>query len=193
MDTQLSPWWKRSLILLIVSGFSILGYLAARTYRDAPPIPRRVVDPAGATLFTRQDIIAGQQVFLSHGLMENGTIWGHGAYLGPDFSAEYLHTMALDILASVLAKMSPHSVAAHPNDPDELDAEVARTLKENRYEPTSDTLTFTEAEADSFRKQQLKWRDYFSAPGHNGGLTAGLIQKPEELRNMTAFFAWAGD
>ncbi len=82
MDTQLSPWWKRSLILLMVSGSSSLGYLAARTYRDAPPIPARVLDPAGATLFTRQDIMAGQQVFLSHGLMENGTIWGHGAYLG---------------------------------------------------------------------------------------------------------------
>ena len=191
MDTELSPWWKRSLILLMVSGFSMLGYLAARTYRDAPPIPKRVVDPGGATLFTGQDIIAGQQVFLSHGLMENGTIWGHGAYLGPDFSAEYLHTMALDIRASISAKMSSNSVAAHQNDPNELDAEVAHTLKENRYEPTSDTLTFTEAEANSFRTQQQKWRDYFSTPAHSGGLTAGLIQNPEELRNLTAFFAWA--
>ena len=107
MDTQRSPWWKRSLILLMVSGFSTLGYLAARTYRDAPPIPARVLDPAGATLFTGQDIIAGQQVFLSHGLMENGTIWGHGAYLGPDFSAEYLHTMALDVLAAISTKDEP--------------------------------------------------------------------------------------
>jgi nitric oxide reductase subunit B len=69
----------------MATGFATLGYLAARTYRDAPPIPARVVDPLGATLFTGQDIIAGQQVFLSHGLMENGTIWGHGAYLGPVF------------------------------------------------------------------------------------------------------------
>jgi nitric oxide reductase subunit B len=191
MDTQLSPWWKRSLILLMVSGFSTLGYLAVRTYRDAPPIPARVLDPAGATLFTGQDIMAGQQVFLSHGLMENGTIWGHGAYLGPDFSAEYLHTMALDVLAAISTSMSPNSGTAHPNDPDELDAEVAHILKENRYEPGSDTLTFTEAEADSFRTQQQKWRDYFSAPDHNGGLTAGLIQNREELRNLTAFFAWA--
>ena len=52
MDTQLSPWWKRSLILLMVSGFWTLGYLAARTYRDAPPIPAHVLDPAGTTLFT---------------------------------------------------------------------------------------------------------------------------------------------
>ena len=50
---------KRSLMLLMVSGFSTLGYLAARTYRDAPPIPARVLDPAGATVFTGQDIMAG--------------------------------------------------------------------------------------------------------------------------------------
>src|SRR5215831_10411147 len=164
MDTELSPWWKRSLILLMVSGFSMLGYLAARTYRDAPPIPGRVVDPGGATLFTSQDIIAGQQVFLRHGLMENGTIWGHGAYLGPDFSAEYLHTMALDIRGALSPRIGQNSGATVPNDPDELDAEVARTLKENRYQPASGTLAFTEAEADSFRRQQQKWQQYFSAP-----------------------------
>src|SRR6516162_11019460 len=142
MDPQLSPWWRCALILLMISGFSALGYLAARTYHDAPPIPARVIGPDKTTLFTRQDVTAGQRVFLSHGLMENGSIWGHGAYLGPDFSAEYLHTMALDILASESARLSSNSVAAHLNDPNELDAEVARTLKENRYEPTSDTLTF---------------------------------------------------
>jgi nitric oxide reductase subunit B len=61
MDAQLSPWWRRALILLMVAGFSTLGYLAARTYRDAPPIPARVVGPGGATLFTRQDILAGSK------------------------------------------------------------------------------------------------------------------------------------
>src|SRR5580698_1442263 len=120
MDTQLSPWWRRRLILLMVSGFSVLGYLAGRTYRDAPPVAARVVDPAGATLFTGQDIMAGQQIFLSHGLMENGTIWGHGAYLGPDFSAEYLHTMALDVRAAALATTSQNSSGSHPSDPDAL-------------------------------------------------------------------------
>ncbi len=78
-------------------------------------------------------------------------------------------------------------------DPGDRSTPRSRTLspRENRYEPGSDTLTFTAAEADSFRTQQQKWRDYFSAPDHNGGLTAGLIETPEELRKLTAFFAWA--
>jgi len=178
-------------MLLMATGFATLGYLAARTYRDAPPIPRRVVDPMSATLFTGQDIIAGQQVFLSHGLMENGTIWGHGAYLGPDFSAEYLHTSALDVRRSLSTSMNQDLGASQKNDARSLDAAVAQTLKENRYESSSDTLKFTRAEADSFRTQQQKWGDYFSAPDHNGGLTAGVIENSDQLRKLTAFFAWA--
>src|SRR5574337_1837787 len=94
--TGLSPWWRRAVILILVFGLSILVGLAAQTYQDAPPIPDKVVDLSGETIFTRDDILAGQEVFLRYGLMENGTIWGHGAYLGPDFSAEYLYTLAVD-------------------------------------------------------------------------------------------------
>jgi hypothetical protein len=63
--------------------------------------------------------------------MENGSIWGHGAYIGPDFSAEYLHTMALGIRTSASSPTSQSSGAGYLNDPEALDAEVARTLKEN--------------------------------------------------------------
>ena len=93
---SLSLWWRNAVILVLITGFSILIWIAVRAYRDAPPIPEKVVSTMGETVFTGGDIVAGQQVFLKYGLMENGTIWGHGAYLGPDFSAEYLHTLALD-------------------------------------------------------------------------------------------------
>src|SRR5678815_1428889 len=63
------------------------------TYTNAPPIPARVTDAAGTTLFDKSAILRGQDVFLKYGLMEHGTLWGHGAYLGPDYSAEYLHRL----------------------------------------------------------------------------------------------------
>ena len=99
MDTQtqdedrLSPWWRNAVILIMIVGFSILIGLTVRSYRDAPPIPDQVVGPIGEVVFTGADVRAGQQVFLKYGLMENGSIWGHGAYLGPDFSAAYLHDL----------------------------------------------------------------------------------------------------
>ena len=72
-------------------------------YRNAPPIPGRVVDANGTIVFTGDDIGNGQAVFLRYGLMDNGTIWGHGAYLGPDYSAEALHRIG-DDTATALAQ-----------------------------------------------------------------------------------------
>ncbi|MGA8141897.1 MAG: hypothetical protein WB948_14600, partial [Desulfobaccales bacterium] len=85
--SELSPWWKIGVIFTLFAGFSVLIFIAVKAYNYAPPIPLRVVNARGETVFTREDILAGQQVFLKYALMENGTIWGHGGYLGPDFSA----------------------------------------------------------------------------------------------------------
>ncbi len=90
----LSPWWRHATILVMIAGFSVLSFVTVLTYTNAPPIPARVTDEAGTTLFDRQVILHGQDVFLKYGLMEHGTLWGHGAYLGPDYSAEYLHRLA---------------------------------------------------------------------------------------------------
>src|SRR5512136_2084527 len=97
----LSPWWRNSVILVLALGFTVLIWIAVRAYKDAPPIPVKVVGPVGETIFSRDDILAGQEVFLKYGLMENGTIWGHGAYLGPDFSAAYLHTLSMDAAETI--------------------------------------------------------------------------------------------
>jgi len=95
-DNDLSPRWKFGVILTLVIGFTVLIWIAFRAYEDAPPIPEKIVSPSGQTLITGGDIITGQQVFPRYGLMENGTILGHGAYLGPDFSAQYLHNLGVD-------------------------------------------------------------------------------------------------
>ena len=75
-------------------GFFVMGLLAYYTYTDEPPIPAKVVDANGKVLFTGKDIIAGQEIFLKNGLMEYGSIFGHGAWLGPDYTADYLHRAA---------------------------------------------------------------------------------------------------
>jgi len=55
------------------------------------PIPAKIVDSRGEVIIEDHDIEAGQWVFLKYGLMQNGSIWGHGSYLDPDFPAAYLH------------------------------------------------------------------------------------------------------
>ncbi len=188
---QLSPWWRVGVLIAMIVGFSVLIGMTVNAYRTAPPIPDKVIGPDGSTIFTGEDISAGQEIFLKYGLMENGTIWGHGAYLGPDFSAEYLHTLGIDASAAIsnqLYSKTPNTLT--PAEKSAVDAQVANLLKQNQYNPSAKTLTFTDVEATSFQSQIAKWTTYFSKPTNNAGLQAALIKDPNELRQLTAFFAW---
>src|SRR5207344_769324 len=109
--STLSPYWRHAAILAMIVGFSILSVVTVETYNNAPPIPERVEDDAGRVLFTGADVLRGQEVFLKYGLMEHGTLWGHGAYLGPDYTAEYLHR-----LAEICAEAAPASREGTPHD-----------------------------------------------------------------------------
>ncbi len=175
----------------MIFGFTVLIWVAVRSYHDAPPIPAKVVGVTGATLFTRPDIVAGQQVFLKYGLMENGTIWGHGAYLGPDFSAAYLHALSTEVGETIARTSFNRALGSLTTaERDAVTAETGQWLKENHFDPQTATLTFTDPEAASYRKQIAAWTGYFSTPAGNGGLPAGYITDAEELRQLTAFFAW---
>ena len=191
LTERLSPWWRNSVILVMVIGFSVLIWMTTTTYRDAPPIPEKVVSPTGETVFTGEDILAGQEVFLKYGLMENGSIWGHGAYLGPDFSAEYLHTLAIDageLLAKQIYNRPPSQLT--PAEQSAINAEVHHLLKQNRYDVKTKALVFTPSEATSYRNQIVKWTTYVSEPVVNRGLLKNHMSDPKELQHLTAFFAW---
>ena len=154
LTDKLSTWWRNAVILILVLGFLALIWVAAKSYEDAPPIPEKVVSTAGITLFTRADILAGQQVFLKHGLMENGTIWGHGGYLGPDFSATYLHALAVDAAEFIANENFKRSISQLTTiERAAVNAETSGLLKQNRYHPESQTLSFTAAEEASYGQQ----------------------------------------
>lgn len=187
----LSPWWRRSVLLVFIFGMIGLIFMSVQAYRYAPPIPVRVVDPEGAELFNRHDVETGQQVFLRYGLMQNGSIWGHGAYLGPDFSAQYLHELSLEAGQAVAREAFALDYATLDESQRALvDARVAILLKENRYDPVAKQLTFTDSEKASFQKQLAYWTGYFKHPIANSGLPNDYIHDPEEIRQLTAFFAW---
>lgn len=191
-ESPLSPWWIRSIIIVMVSGFAGLIAITLLAYRNAPPIPARIVDDSGAVLFTGDDIGNGQALFLRYGLMSNGSIWGHGAYLGPDYSADALHRIGEDTAAALaqrqfgqpLAALAPERVAA-------IRGEAEVTLKTNRYDAASETLLLTAAQARAFREQIGYWTRYFHDPVGNGGLKPDLITDPVQLHQLTAFITWA--
>ena len=140
---------------------------------------------------TEQEIEAGQQVFLKYGLMQNGTIWGHGSYLGPDFAAQYLHDLSLEAGQMIAMQEFGKDFSALDESQRALvDSRVAILLKKNRYDPASKQLTFTDAEKASFQKQLTTWTDYFKHPITNSGLPDNYVHDTGEIRQLTAFFAW---
>jgi nitric oxide reductase subunit B len=91
--------WISFAIVFIVS-FAVLGYYGGRIYQTMPPIPERVVSTDGTVLYTKDDIQDGQNVWQSIGGQELGSIWGHGAYVAPDWNADWLHRQSLWMLNS---------------------------------------------------------------------------------------------
>lgn len=173
-----SSGWIQAGAVVVLFGFLVMGLLAYRTYTSEPPIPARVVSSDGTLLFIRAQITAGQEIFLKNGLMEYGSIFGHGAYLGPDFTADYLHRAALAVEASYgnTATGATQTIA---------------DFKTNRYDTARDMLILTASEAAAYRSLVGYYRQFFSDPSSEHGLRPGAITDPAEIDELTAFFAWS--
>ena len=190
--SPLSPWWRHAVIIVMIFGFATLSILTVLTYTNAPPIPLKVVNEAGKILFTKENIDAGQDVFLKYGLMEHGTLWGHGAYLGPDYTADYLHREA-EIVQNAIARKKFGNTYAElaPEKKGSVSQELIKELKTNRYDASTGQLTFFYGEEAAYHDLLLYWADYFTKDNGAPGLPSHYIKNVEELKNLTAYFAWA--
>jgi nitric oxide reductase subunit B len=177
----ISSGWYQWAILTFVAGFCILGILAYLAYSEQPPIPARVVTADGSVIFTRDDVMSGMQVFQRYGVMEYGTVYGHGAYLGPDFTAEYLHRTA-QWLVGRYRQMPAGALAAEER--------VSRELHENQYGAGSETLTWSTERAAAHQVMVAYYEAMFRNPVSRYGAQPIWIPDPEQSRRLTAFFAW---
>ncbi|MDG6897389.1 nitric oxide reductase large subunit [Actinobacillus delphinicola] len=83
------------LIITLTATFTLLGFAGVEVYRNVPPVPTAFVDEAGNTIISHDEIMQGQDAWQSTGGMEIGTVWGHGAYQAPDWTADWLHREAM--------------------------------------------------------------------------------------------------
>jgi len=178
-------------LLTMLLGMAVLILLTTKVYSDAPPIADKVMTAEGTIVYSGDEVRAGQLAFLKYAVMDNGSIWGHGALLGPDFSAAYLHTLAgfsATHLSQQRFNKSMTELTAFERA--SIEAEVRIELKLNRYDPPTGVLRVNEAYAEWFELQSDAWRKYFSDPAGNGGLSSKTISDPIELRQLSAFVAW---
>jgi nitric oxide reductase subunit B len=173
-----SPRWLQGMILTFVVGFAVLGYLAIRVYEDHAPIPKQILSEKGDVILTEDDILNGQEAFLTYGLMQYGTVYGHGAYLGPDFTADYLHRQAKRMLEF------------YGKDP-RPEERVRKDLRENRFNRETKNLKWSDAQVDAFHALLRYYREeFFNREESGAGLGPRAIPDETEVKQITAFFAW---
>lgn len=175
-------WWL-PLTLVMGMGIGSMFFVGTRTYQDAPPIPD-FVDAAGTSIVSAAAISRGQAVFLKYGLMNHGSMFGDGAGRGPDFTADALHAMA--------RAMRDHH-ASRPGMVEATALALAQAeIRENRYDPTTNRVLLSEAQAYAARELGRRYAAMFRGEGAEAFHPAGYISDTDELADLAAFFFWGG-
>ena len=186
-----------SFILVMTISFGVLIYFGREIYRQAPPIPDKVITVGGEILFTGQDIKDGQNVWQSLGGQEIGTVWGHGAYQAPDWSADWLHKEATFMLNKFALETDnlPYDKVNHQRQA-ALKIRLQEELRSNSYQNEINTLTVSKLRAAAIadntkfygglftnNPELANLRDAYSLPENS-------LKDPERVRKLNAFFFW---
>jgi nitric oxide reductase subunit B len=187
----------RWLALIFVLSFGALGFLGYQIYLQAPPIPKSVVTTEGQVLFTGEQIQRGQQVWLAAGGQQQGSVWGHGAYVAPDWSADWLHreAVALQSLRTRTIANDPQALTA--SERGAVDGALKEEMRRNTYDEATGAVTVSPLRAQAIRQVA----DHYSALFGNDQSLATLREQYAMVENnipslvdrqaLTAFFFWS--
>jgi nitric oxide reductase subunit B len=178
--------------LVILGSFAVLGWVGGRIYQEAPPIPERVVTTDGQQLIGPGEVSAGQNVWQSLGGMELGSIWGHGGYVAPDWTADWLHREAVFILDdwSRAEGGAPYDELP-PERQAVLQQRLQQIMRTNTYDPGTGTVTLDPVRARAFAANLEHYTDVFSRGREAYAIPAGALTDPEKLRQLSIFFFWS--
>ncbi|WP_277809883.1 nitric-oxide reductase large subunit [Chromohalobacter canadensis] len=186
-------------LLLIVLGvtFALLGFFGKEVYRQAPPIPDQVVATNGELLMTEDDILDGQTAWQSVGGMQLGSIWGHGAYQAPDWTADWLHRELMAWLELAAEETYGASYASlSPSEQNQLEFELKQAYRTNTLDAASDTVTVSERRARAMAQTADYYSRLFSDDPALQSTRESYAMKEDTLpsaarrEQLTHFFFW---
>jgi len=188
--------WVGLGVLLAVS-FSVLLWVGTEIHRVMPPIPAKVISESGEVLYTRADIEKGRQVWQSIGGQQLGSIWGHGSYVAPDWTADWLHREAIEWLNRVA--LDRHGISFEALSADEQAGAVARLtpqIRRNTYDTPSGAITVPDDRAGAMKAVAAHYVALF---GNDAALLElrkayamknGTVLEAEHRQALTAFVWW---
>lgn len=184
-----NPW--NALVLVFVLSFGVLLYAGRQIQLGAAPIPERVVTVDGDVVIDRGEIMAGQSVWQAMGGMEVGSIWGHGSYTAPDWTADYLHRESMIVLD---AFAHAEGLASYEDAGEEvqaaLQARLRAQVRTNHVEADGETLVISAERAAAFEELNTYYADIFTHGRADYAIPSDAQSDPTKLRQLTSFYFW---
>jgi len=196
MQTSRKLWQLLGIVFLL--SFGVLGWVGREIYVAAPPIPQSVVTADGGTVFTGDEIRRGQRVWLAAGGQQLGSVWGHGSYVAPDWSADWLHREAVafrDLRARQLFD-APYELLDTSRRA-MLDSIVRQEFRRNTHDTGHDTITVSADRAHAIRSVAAHYEGLFGDDAaaeslrEQYAMTRDTVRDPADRAALTAFFFWS--
>lgn len=186
----MKKYWIAFTLVIVVS-FAVLSWVGVRIYQEKPPIPEKVITESGVVVFTKSDIQDGQNVWQAMGGMQVGSVWGHGSYIAPDWTADWLHRELVTVL-DIWAK------AEYGNNFDQLSEDqkailknrIAKEYKKNRYDPISGTITISDDRHNAIKVNIAHYSEIFLNGKDEYSIHKNSVTDPKKLFKLNAFFFW---
>ena len=186
------------LAIICVLSFAVLGWVGTDIYLKAPPIPQKVVSASGDLIFTADQVQQGQQAWLSAGGQQLGTVWGHGSYLAPDWSADWLHREAL-ALREIWAQRDYGMPFAQLSvgQQGQLNSLLKAEMRHNAYQSADGTLTVSDDRAAAIREVASHYSGLFGDEKtldvlrSQYSMATNSLPAPADRQALTAFFFWS--
>src|SRR6185437_12107576 len=179
-----------ALAIVIIGSFAVLGGVGRKMISEAPPIPD-VYNSDGQLLFTGSSITDGQGIWQSIGGQEIGTVWGHGAYVAPDWTADWLHRESQMLLDLWAQREGAQDFAALDVDGQAaLRARLIREMRRNTYDPATNRVVVGSEEAVAFHQLAAYYADVFGSGRTAYAIPRGSLTDPAKQQKMAAFFWW---
>ena len=190
-------WYALATVILV--SFGVLGFFGVEIFRTMPSFPEKVVTTDGEVLFEGQDIKDGQNVWQSIGGQTVGSIWGHGAYIAPDWNADYLHRESEVMLRKLAERDGLDYKTLSEADKAKYQVLLREELRKNTYDPATGIITYSPLRAEAAREVGEHYTKLFLGTDESPeyaklrsdyALRGKSLEDPAKMAKMNAFFAW---
>jgi len=185
------------LVVAVLGAFLVLGFFGREVYRQAPPIPEQVVTTSGKVLFDKEQIQRGQQVWQSIGGQQVGSVWGHGAYQAPDWSADWLHRESVALLDRLSQQRFGRAYdTLSAADQAAMRGALQEQMRTNTYDPSSGTVKVSDDRAAAMAEVGKHYDALFGddpsleALRSSYALQNGAVPDAGRRQDLQAFFFW---